>query len=300
MATQYESTLSEFKGKLSINEFWRFYKIRAIMARESEGDAWKIILMLIVPSGNEVETVGYNTLLEDVGINVIEETRSSDSFDNFLSELFTNGTIRIGNTDSSTELINFEPKIKHIDRLVSKSLIGIERPGDILYIAGPDPDSYIFKNIKTFAERHLLIHDPPYGNIEDVISDLLMVKPVLSTLESNVFLAQDKFRPLLMIFSPFWIRIEHVKVAYDKLNIWTIIRHGVDLNDIKLSIIGKASKPTHILRKLLKYHNIDFTNEVAIQKFEEIGYEPYVFTLRLFYKDQEIDSYVVAREEYQF
>jgi hypothetical protein len=136
MATQYESTLSEFRGKLSINEFWRSYNVKAIIARESEEDVWKIILMLIVPLGNEVETTGYNTLLEDMGINVIEETRSSDSFDNFLSELFTAGTIRIGNIDASTELIRYEPKIKHIDRLVLKSLIGIERPGDILYVAG--------------------------------------------------------------------------------------------------------------------------------------------------------------------
>lgn len=77
-------------------------------------------------------TVGYNILLEDLAIKVIEETRSSDSFNTFLSELFTNRTIRIGNTNSSTELIRSEPRIKSSDRFVSKSLIGIEYPGDIL------------------------------------------------------------------------------------------------------------------------------------------------------------------------
>jgi hypothetical protein len=116
-------------------------------------------------------------------------------------------------------------------------------------------------------------------------------------LESNAFLNRDKFRPLLTIFSPFYIRIEHVEVVHDKLNIWTIIREGVDPRNIKISIIGKGRRSTNTIRKLLKFHDIDFANEVAIQKSEEIGYESYIFTLRLFYKDQEIDSYFVAKEE---
>jgi hypothetical protein len=178
MPTAYNEILSKFKQNLRINEFWEFYKITAIIARKSEEDTWKIILMLIVPCENEVKTIGYNTLLEDSAIKVIEEIRSSDSFDTFLCELFNNQTIKIGNTDSSIELIKFEPKIKHTDRSTSKSLIGIEKPGNVLYVAGADPDSNIFKDIKTYAERSLLIHDPPYENIEDIVSDLLKVKPI--------------------------------------------------------------------------------------------------------------------------
>jgi hypothetical protein len=86
MSTRYDDTLCKFKDKLRINQFWKFYKIRSVIARESEKNTWKIILLSILPSGNE--KIRCDLLIENSAIKVIEETRSSDSFDVFLSELF--------------------------------------------------------------------------------------------------------------------------------------------------------------------------------------------------------------------
>jgi hypothetical protein len=61
------------------SQFWKFYKIKVVIARESEKEIWKIILLSILPTGNE--SIRYNILLEDSAINMIEETRSSDSFE---------------------------------------------------------------------------------------------------------------------------------------------------------------------------------------------------------------------------
>jgi hypothetical protein len=160
MSTLYHETLCNFKQKVSLNQFWKFYKIKVVIVRESEKEIWKIILLSILPTGNE--SIRYYILLEDSAIKIIEETRSSDSFEPFLSELFTNQTIRIGDTDSSNELIRFEPLIKRSNRFTSMSVIGVEYPGDILYVTGVDPKSDDFNRIKRHVERRLLIHDPPY------------------------------------------------------------------------------------------------------------------------------------------
>jgi hypothetical protein len=92
-----------------------------------------------------------------------------------------------------------------------------------------------------------------------------------------------------MIFGPRYIRFENGKIINDKLHIWTVIREGVDPRDIKISVIGKGTKSTNILRKLLKFDKMKFKKEVAIKNSVEILKESSVFKLRLFYKDEEMD-----------
>jgi hypothetical protein len=100
-----------------------------------------------------------------------------------------------------------------------------------------------------------------------------------------------------MIFGPRYIRLERGKIENEKLDIWIIIRDEIDLQDIKISIIGKGPESMSVLRKLLKFDNIEFKNEVAVRKSITIGKELSIFTLRLFYKGEQIDSLTLKKEE---
>ena len=228
--------MDRFKEKLRINDFWKFFEINVVVARESEDVEWKTILMSVIPLLDGTE--GQNTLFEDSSIMIIKDVRSSNLFDDFLLELFTRERMTVGNVESSSKLVKSDPFIKYTDRLNSRSLVGIEFPGEILYVIGADPASIDLGKIKTFVENNLLIHDPPYQNIEDVISDLLHITRNRSALDTQfpVF----GFRPSLMIFSPHYIRFENVRIVNDKLEIWTVLREEIDPTDIKISIIGKG------------------------------------------------------------
>jgi hypothetical protein len=56
MSTLYHETLCKFKQKVGLNQIWKFYKMKVVIARESEKEIWKIILLSILPTGNELNS----------------------------------------------------------------------------------------------------------------------------------------------------------------------------------------------------------------------------------------------------
>jgi hypothetical protein len=131
MSTSYDQVLRNFERKARMNHFWDSYNIKVVIARESQRAIWKIILLSILLTENK--KVACNILLDDVTIKVIEEVRSFDTFNPLLNNLLKKQNVRIGNIKCSLELIKSDPLTKYVDRLSSKSLVGVESPRDICY-----------------------------------------------------------------------------------------------------------------------------------------------------------------------
>jgi hypothetical protein len=163
-----------------------------------------------------------------------------------------------------------------------------------IYVIGADPDSQIYSQIKHYTEHSLLLHDPPYENIEDTVFDLLKTNPNFAILDQQLV---NRFRPLLMIFIPRQIRFENGTIANDKVRIWTIIAEKVDPNDIKISVIGEGVRSENTLRELLKFDSMQFKNEVAVLQSIPVDTELSLFRLRLFYKNELMDYMMLKRQE---
>jgi hypothetical protein len=105
MSARFMDTLSKFKERITINKLWKHYKTRAVIARESDHEQWKIILLITIP--DKTGHVGRNILLENPAIKFIEEIRSIDNLDTFLEDLFERRTLVIGDTSSSVTRITY-------------------------------------------------------------------------------------------------------------------------------------------------------------------------------------------------
>lgn len=237
-------------------------------------------MITIIPDKNG--PVGCDILLKNDVIKVAEEIRSYDTFDSFVSSLFKDGDIIIGDTVTSTELIRHSSFTKSIDRFHSKLHMGIEYPGEIFYVYGPDPKSDIFMELKEAANTALQINDPPFEDVEDVIDDLLKVNPsIYGYLHGKAVLSA--FRPLLLIFNPYPIRFESAEIHKNNLKIDTILSKDIDPDNVRVSIISKKQKP---IRKLIKFQGSQIRNDCPIRNEVDIGEEAGILKLRLFYNDK--------------
>jgi hypothetical protein len=108
-------------------------------------------------------------------------------------------------------LLSLSTKVS--DRFDSKSLVGIECPGEILYSIGVDPMSHVYTNIMKNANPSLLLNDPPFENIEDAMLELFKIFPSISVLDSNLSSFPSELRPLVMIFVPHPIRFDRIDVV---------------------------------------------------------------------------------------
>ena len=187
--------------------------------------------------------------------------------------------------------------IKFTNRFNSQSLIGVEYPGEILYAIGADPLSHVYANIEKNANLRLLVHDPPFENIEDAVGDLFKIRPNRATLDGNVSSFPSEFRPLVMIFVPDPIRFDDTEIVDNHLQIQTIISKDIDRKDIKISVIGNCENSTRI-RKLIHFDDIEIKNfdELSIHNIIPIGETGALLKLRLFYKRVEVDSRILNKK----
>jgi hypothetical protein len=230
-----------------------------------------------------------NILLDNPAIKFVEEVRPFNSIDAFLSDLFGNEQVKIGNTDASTDLVKYEPETKHLNRYESKSITGAEYPGEILFVKGPDPKSDIFSSLKIAADDALLINDPPFENVEDALNELYRVNP---TALDNKYFTTREFRALSMVFYPHPIRIGSTAIVKEDLVIEVILSNDIDPEDVKLSIIARMRhRPIRrlIMFSGIKTEGIQAEGESPIIKKISIGEESGPVRLRLFFKRQVTD-----------
>src|SRR5438270_287447 len=103
MSASPTDTLSKFKEKITINKSWKYYKIKAVVARESDDEKWKIILLITLP--DRTGDIGSKILLGNSAVKFIEETRNIDTLNIFLEDLVERRSIVIADASSSAELI---------------------------------------------------------------------------------------------------------------------------------------------------------------------------------------------------
>ena len=84
--------------------FLEFNTRKAVTVKYS----WKIIWLIVMPQ--RLGLLGCNILLDNPAIKFVEKVRPFKSIDAFLSDLFGNEQVKIGNTDASTDLIIYEPE----------------------------------------------------------------------------------------------------------------------------------------------------------------------------------------------
>jgi len=200
----------------------------------------------------------------------------------------------IRDLDCSAELIDDKLSTKVSDRFDSKSLVGMECPGEILYSIGVDPASHVYTNIKKNVNLSLPLNDPPFEDIKDGIFELFKVSPHISLLDSNISLPFE-LRPLVMIFAPPPIRFDRIDVVDNSLKVQTILSNDANPNDVKVSLIGKYEDSTSI-RKLISFYNIETRNGIPILSSLEIGEGQAQLKLRLFYKQVQVDYHEVNRK----
>jgi hypothetical protein len=268
---------------------WQFFIIRAVTVRSSINHPWKIIWLVIIPK--RVEQTRCDLLLDNSTIKFIEEVVSLDTIDNFLIGLFTEGKVKIGDIEGSTDLLRYEPETKDVDRYESKSLTGIEFPGQLLFVKGPDPQSDIVSSLKNTADNALLINDPPFENIEDAIDEIYGVNP--RGFNNQHLDLRNGFRPLLMVLHPDPVHVVTATIVNSDLIIETFLSSGIDPTDIKLSIIGRMRKKS--IRKTINLNDAQIKEEIPTTTKIAIGEEPGPLNVRLFFKGQSMDLVHLTR-----
>ena len=163
--------VQKFKKKVIINDFWKFFSIRAVIGRSSSHESWEILLLFVQLDTNGI--VLSRTLFESDLIRIIEEIREFDIFEDFLNRLFQENIIQIGGTEVLLEFVRFEPSHVFIERKKTASKIGVDYSGDLLIVKGGAASK--FQQIKNHVDGMLLTNDRPYESLDDLIYDKLRV-----------------------------------------------------------------------------------------------------------------------------
>jgi hypothetical protein len=152
-------------------------------------------------------------IFENDFFKIVDETRNIASFHSFLSEIFGGNTVELVSTTFSLDLVKFPPSLIS-DTGMPLRINGNDHRGDSLIVKGGSSTEYGL--VKEKCGLSLKRGDPPYENIDDVISDKTKISPTY--LVDNVGPINES-RTLMMIYAPKSIRLEPPSVVNDQMTI---------------------------------------------------------------------------------
>jgi hypothetical protein len=127
-----------------------------------------------------------------------------------------------------------DPMYESIDREKAEKTIGIGLSGKALYLEGGH--SSTFQDIEAHIGQRLLLSNPPYLSIDDVMYDKLKIK-IAWEYEGSTY----ESRLLLMIFAPNFFRLERPEISGNGLFL-TVSALRNPSGPITVTVIGKKSK----------------------------------------------------------
>jgi hypothetical protein len=245
----FEQSFKEFEKNVLVHDFWRFYKVEAVLGRTEPTGSWKVLFLFI-----SLDTQGhkkYDTLFESDYLRVIEESHESKYLRDFLITIFDQSSVEL-REHTSLEFMHDRPVYESINREKAYKTIGIGFSGKALYLKGGHSEK--LQAIEEYISQRLLVEEnPPYINLDDLLRERLKISRPWDY-EGTDF----ESRLLFIAFAPNFFRLEKPVIKDNDLHV-RVSTLRKPKGSVKVSVIGqKGGEITY--RNHIEFNEDDWQN----------------------------------------